>query len=665
MARKETLLGKKRGSRTKVIVIIAVIAVILGVAGYFWWTKTHPAGPSMDEMAYQPQTQVAVRQDVEKLFAANGKVVSGEEGMVAVGTQQTQGNKANTTASGNQAITGDKIAEVFVHVGDLVHKGDALYSLDITELQGDLALQQQKLALSQQANYISQQAANRAVSNAQQNSAQQYNDATRHLVESADDTNHAIVDLIELQQKEADAKAAYDKASAEFNSIEGNYKQKVASRDALAQERDSLDAKIKYDQVMHPENYKSSTTVSVSDEQKRLAELTLEQKKDAARVAKEQAEAQAQTVEQKALAESTYEASLASAEAEYAAATAGKTVETTNVTDDQKRLEQLTYDAKVAAADLSAIENSYTTAKTNYDKAKSEYETAKTARENAEKDLRVKSTRDMENQASSTLTESRSTYDAEQAARDSAAQARISNQSSLLDSEEAIRKTQEKINNSVIYAGMDGTVTAVNVTAGATYSGNNAVVINNLEKMKVIASIEEGHIADLSVGQRVYIKTDSTGADPLMGTVTYTALTPNNEDTSSSGSGTGGSTPSTTGTKTKATYRVEVTLDEVNERLRIGMNANLEFILGSAKDCIAVPTSCIIDDGMGGSFVRVVQYDDEMNRETSEIEVTTGLADDYYTEITSGNITEGTEIEDPNDMGMMGGADTGLLDGMY
>ena len=39
------------------------------------------------------------------------------------------------------------------------------------------------------------------------------------------------------------------------------------------------------------------------------------------------------------------------------------------------------------------------------------------------------------------------------------------------------------------------------------------------------------------------------------------------------------------------------------------MTASIDFIVASAKNVIAVPTSCLIDDGNGNYFVNVVQGD--------------------------------------------------------
>ena len=222
--------------------------------------------------------------------------------------------------------------------------------------------------------------------------------------------------------------------------------------------------------------------------------------------------------------------------------------------------------------------------------------------------------------------------------------------------------------------------------------------------MKVSADIDEAHIADLQVGTRVRVKTDSTGTTELTGTVTFTSPTPTKE-TSNNTNSSNGSTSSTSSnnqnTKTRATYKVEVTLDEPNDRLRIGMTATIDFIVASAQNVIAVPSSCLIDDGAGNYFVNVISSaadagstgdestggsiweDSTGSSETSaaqtadgadtaggdlgegggvmQVMVTTGVAGDYYTEITSGNIREGEQLQTSGGTGDY----SSMLDGVY
>ena len=119
---------------------------------------------------------------------------------------------------------------MFVKVGDSVKAGDRLYTLDMTDVENDIALAQKKLSIEQQQNAIDQAAAGRAVRSAQETSAQQYEDATRTLTEQAEDTNKAILEQVHSQQDvdrfiraEADAKATLDAAQKAADAADQKY----------------------------------------------------------------------------------------------------------------------------------------------------------------------------------------------------------------------------------------------------------------------------------------------------------------------------------------------------------------------------------------------------------------------------------------------------------
>lgn len=555
-----------------------------------------------------PSVETAVRTDIENVYTAKGKIISGQES-----SMNAKG------ASGSDALI---IDQVYVQVGDLVKAGDILYTLDLTDTQKDLAMKEQQQAISDQQNALTQSANQRALSEAQADSGDQYTSGTNSLIRSAEDTNKAIEQQVQDQQKLQEYKDEETRTKATYDLLQSQV-------DSLQADADEKEAKL---QELQRDNAKKTPDAGSTE-----ASLTEE---------------------------------------------------------ERQKLLRAGWDAEDAKAAL-------TKAQTALSEAKAAYETAKGNRETYENTVKSDQTattsgvRALEDQGMAVNKGNRSVLSAEQAARNAIASQNLSHQSDLLTSESEIAKLKEKLENGQVIATMDGTVTAVNVVAGQAYSGTDGVVLDNLSKMKVSADIDEAHIADLHVGTRVRVKTDSTGAAELEGTVTFTSPTPTKE-TANTGSGTGSSSSSgnNQNTKTRATYKVEVTLDEPNDRLRIGMTASIDFIVASAKNVIAVPTSCLIDDGNGNYFVNVVQGDssgassaatgDGMTEEpagdmqdgmtdasgdasmgtATEVMVTTGVADDYYTEITSGNIQEGEQIQSsmPQDSGDYSDMMSGIYD---
>lgn len=588
-----------------------------------------------------PSVETAVRTDIENVYTAKGKIISGQESSMNV-----------KGASGSDALI---IDQVYVQVGDLVKAGDVLYTLDLTDTQKDLAMKEQQQAISDQQNALTQSANQRALSDAQAESGDQYTSGTNSLIRSAEDTNKAIEQQVQDQQKLQEYKDEETRTKATYDLLQ-------SQMDSLQADADEKDAALKDKQRRYDEQMLKNGTVVSSE-----------------------ANAGAGTP------------------GGGAAGTTGNPGSESALTEQEAKdkLKQLETDKMKAGWDAEDAKAALTKAQTALSEAKAAYETAKGNRETYENTVKSDQTattsgvRALEDQGMAVNKGNRSVLSAEQAARNAIASQNLSHQSDLLTSESEIAKLKEKLENGQVIATMDGTVTAVNVVAGQAYSGTDGVVLDNLSKMKVSADIDEAHIADLHVGTRVRVKTDSTGAAELEGTVTFTSPTPTKE-TANTGSGTGSSSSSgnSQNTKTRATYKVEVTLDEPNDRLRIGMTANIDFIVASAKNVIAVPTSCLIDDGNGNYFVNVVQGDasgasfgttgdgmtdgsagdmqdgmtdasgDSSMGTATEVMVTTGVADDYYTEITSGNIQEGEQIQSsmPYDSGDYSDMMSGIYD---
>lgn len=588
-----------------------------------------------------PSVETAVRTDIENVYTAKGKIISGQES-----SMNAKG------ASGSDALI---IDQVYVQVGDLVKAGDVLYTLDLTDTQKDLAMKEQQQAISDQQNALTQSANQRALSEAQADSGDQYTSGTNSLIRSAEDTNKAIEQQVQDQQKLQEYKDEETRTKATYDLLQSQV-------DSLQADADEKEATLQSKQREYEKNMIENSAAGSSSEN--------EQKEEQGGQKQEQGGQKQEQGGQKQESQGT----------------------------DLKTLEIQKLEASYAAEDAKAA---LTKAQTALSEAKAAYETAKGKRETYENTVKSDQTattsgvRALEDQGMAVNKGNRSVLSAEQAARNAIASQNLSHQSDLLTSESEIAKLKEKLENGQVIATMDGTVTAVNVVAGQAYSGTDGVVLDNLSKMKVSADIDEAHIADLHVGTRVRVKTDSTGAAELEGTVTFTSPTPTKE-TANTGSGTGSSSSSgnNQNTKTRATYKVEVTLDEPNDRLRIGMTASIDFIVASAKNVIAVPTSCLIDDGNGNYFVNVVQGDsseasfgttgdgmtdgsaedmqdgmtdasgDASMGTATEVMVTTGVADDYYTEITSGNIQEGEQIQSsmPYDSGDYSDMMSGIYD---
>lgn len=220
--------------------------------------------------------------------------------------------------------------------------------------------------------------------------------------------------------------------------------------------------------------------------------------------------------------------------------------------------------------------------------------------------------------------------------------------------QDQIERYQEQKEDANIRATMSGTVTAVNVIEGASFSGGVIATIEGVDHFIVEAQIEEYDIPDIAVGMKVLIKTDATRDQELEGVVSYVAPRATNTGGSSnalSGFMSGMDTSSMTGSGS-ATYLVKIELKEQNERLRLGMNAKTSIITEESVDVWSAPYDAVYTREDGTTYLnQVTGKDEEGNLITKELDVQIGLQGTYYVEVISSLIDENTEILIPDAQG--------------
>jgi len=246
-----------------------------------------------------------------------------------------------------------------------------------------------------------------------------------------------------------------------------------------------------------------------------------------------------------------------------------------------------------------------------------------------------------------------------------------------------ISQMQKQIDNAVVKSPVSGTVTAIGVSSGSTYTGSTIVRIENCQSFEVEAFIDEYDIPDVQKGMDVRIKTDATREEVLNGKVTYVAISSATLSTGGMDLSalTGGmsaySGMSSTGGN-NASYKVKIEINTPNNRLRAGMNAKLSIITGEAKNILSVPYESVFERDDGTNYIKVVkpEYDikanmdkadekynklagkpinvegsstynvlaDSLENNVEEVDVKVGIEGTYYIEISSENISEGAYV---------------------
>lgn len=205
-------------------------------------------------------------------------------------------------------------------------------------------------------------------------------------------------------------------------------------------------------------------------------------------------------------------------------------------------------------------------------------------------------------------------------------------QAKVKQSEANLELIKQKIEDSIIKAPIDGTITKVNYEVGEQIAGTGMAspVISLLGKnnFEIELDISEADIYKVRIGDPVVIDLDAFGTDvKFSGMVSFIE-------------------PAETVIQDVIYYKVTVKFvkdsEEKNsyyESIKSGMTANATITTAKKKDVLFVPSRAILEKNGSGKYVRILD-----NNEMIEKKVEVGLrGDDGVTEILSG-LNEGEEV---------------------
>jgi Multidrug resistance efflux pump len=210
----------------------------------------------------------------------------------------------------------------------------------------------------------------------------------------------------------------------------------------------------------------------------------------------------------------------------------------------------------------------------------------------------------------------------------------------------ALEKQQSNLEKCQIKATIDGTVTSVNAVVGNPGSGN-LFKIEDLDNIEINASIKEIDRANVKVGQKAEIKTDSTGDTVIHGEVVSINPTANTSEISTAiekSQLTSSSASSGTG------FEAEIKINEPNENIYVGMSARANIILSEKSDIYTISYDNIVENEDCKS-VYVAEKSGKNKNEyiIKELPINTGLESDSSVEISGEGISDGTIIiDDPS-----------------
>ena len=272
--------------------------------------------------------------------------------------------------------------------------------------------------------------------------------------------------------------------------------------------------------------------------------------------------------------------------------------------------------------------------------------TEQTAYENAEAQIVA-----IQQESDQSIADAKTTYDSTQ-------------DDTIKNYNDTIKELDDTIAKGTIRATISGAVTSLNVEKGRTFNGGTVAVVEGLSEFYVEASIDEYDVADVSAGMAAVMKTDATRDEELNGYVTYVALKASGGSSSSGGiqdytallNGDMSALSGGMSSGNDANFKVKISLNDQNERLRLGMNVKVSIITQSAENVLAVPYGAVQTREDGSTYIEVIDEEKSVPDEkgnvtqvTKELDVTVGLQGSYYYEIQGPDIKEGLQVVIPDD----------------
>lgn len=218
------------------------------------------------------------------------------------------------------------------------------------------------------------------------------------------------------------------------------------------------------------------------------------------------------------------------------------------------------------------------------------------------------------------------------------------------DLEETLTNLLTIYQDGAVLAKMDGLVSSVEYDEDTVVSTAETQILTLYpqKQMSVAISVDETDILSLKEGQEAQITVSSVSDDAFTGSVTEISKV---ADTSSG----------------VTRYSAEVTLDR-EEGMLSGMTASVDVRIQGTENALIIPVDALHQNS--AAYYVYTGYDSENHRYTGRVDVTIGMQNDDYVEITSG-LKEGdtvyyTESEQFNfmDMFTMGGMSGGMGGGM-
>jgi len=196
-------------------------------------------------------------------------------------------------------------------------------------------------------------------------------------------------------------------------------------------------------------------------------------------------------------------------------------------------------------------------------------------------------------------------------------------QAQILSAQGQVDAATAALDNTVLKAPADGTITQVDIKVGEQATAMQEVmVLQDINTLHVEAYVSEANVAYLKIGQPVEYTFDSLGPDRRFNGKILTI------------------NPASTVISGVVDYLVKADFPNIPE-IKPGMTANMTILVESKSSSLAIPSSAVINQN-GQQYIRLI--DNPQTKTYHQVEIKTDLqADGGLVEVTAG-LSEGQEL---------------------
>ena len=585
----------------KLVIFLIILALIVALVLYIR-AKAMEATQMLTEMANAGETaQIEYRSLVDSL-SATGTIVSTDSKDIVTN------------------VSGVKVLNVNFEVGDTVHKGDVICVLDSKYLETSLSNVKANLSATNQRTNADLAVAQRMLSEAQESRNIQierdFEDAAtawKDYQDAVDEMNKAKAEYDTATANYNNKKADYDHAQNnldDFNGVGGTPVEEASKQDEI----NFVSVKEEMNRYMAANDIRCFSWASVAIASDSLVYMNAgDDYFDYATAEYQGEDEEEETYEEKVERYTQYESQYSTID-EY--------LDTLKSISDRYKGMHYTDGTNYMTSNGTSLKSKMSTAEAEMNSKKQVYEAKESAAEGALKAYK--------NVIRGYETALRNNDSAIMSRNDNLNSSKTNSSVAGLTEKQQIEQYEDQIDACTVSASMDGIITSISVSEGATYAGGPIATIEDISEYKISAQIDEYDIAKIKVGQKVVIKTNGTGDLELQGTVSEIAP----RATKTQGLSASGSAP--------VTYAVEISIDTPCEDLKMDMTAKLSIILSEKDNVLTVPYDAVQTDEDGKFFIELA------NEAKDKIYVEKGIASDYYIEVIGDGVKEGIEITVPS-----------------